>query len=88
MPVHHETEIGISPFDAFERICIEVIQLEAHANAASTAMDACAPPSSESRQPFDRAHALISSTAEKAAIAVELIRELKALLNAYTANRH
>jgi hypothetical protein len=39
------------------------------ANAANAAMDECVPPST-SRRSFDRAHALIDSTAKKAAATV------------------
>jgi hypothetical protein len=44
------------PFDAFERICYEVLELEALANAANAAIDDCAPPCG-SRRSFDRAQA-------------------------------
>jgi hypothetical protein len=71
------------PFDAFERICYEVLELEALANAA---IDECPPPS-ESRRSFDRAQALIGNAAEKAAAAVALIEELKTAVNAYVSDR-
>jgi hypothetical protein len=74
------------PFDAFERICYEVVELEALANAANAAIDECAPPS-ESRRSFDRAQALIGNAADKAAAAVALIDELKIAVNAYVADR-
>jgi hypothetical protein len=74
------------PFDAFERICYEVLELEALANAPNAAIDECAPPS-ESRRSFDRAQALIGNAAEKAAAAVALIDELKIAVNAYVADR-
>ena len=74
------------PFDAFERICYEVLELEALANAANAAIDECAPPS-ESRRSFNRAQALIGNAAEKAAAAVALIDELKIAVNAYGADR-
>lgn len=64
-------------YDAFELLCLQVIQLEAFVNAANSAMDDCEPPASESRRLFDRAHALISTAAEKAAMGIELITELK-----------
>jgi hypothetical protein len=82
---HHKIQEGIiSPLDAFERMCIEMIQIEAVANAASAAMDECEPPpSSEPRRSFHRAHALIGSTAEKAAAATELAEALKASVHAY-----
>jgi hypothetical protein len=77
------------PFDAFERICYEVLELEALANAANAAIDECArPPPSESRRSFDRAQALIGNAAEKAEKAVALIDELKAAVNAYASDRH
>jgi hypothetical protein len=72
----------VSPLDAFERLCVEVIQLEAVATAADTAMDECTPPSGESRRAFNRAHALVSNTAEKATCAAELVEELKASVSA------
>jgi hypothetical protein len=76
------------PFDAFERICYEVLELEALANAANAAIDECAPPPpSESRRSFDRAQALIGNAAEKAAAAVALIEELKTAVNAYVSDR-
>jgi hypothetical protein len=74
------------PFDAFERICYEVLELEALANAANAAIDECTPPS-ESRRSFDRAQALIGNAAEKAAAAVALIDELKTAVNAYVSDR-
>jgi hypothetical protein len=74
------------PFEAFERICYEVLELEALANAANAAIDECAPPS-ESRRSFDRAQALIGNAADKAAAAVALIDELKIAVNAYGADR-
>jgi len=78
----------MSPFDAFERICYEVLELEALANAANAAIDECAPPPpSESRRSFDRAQALIGNAAEKAAAAVALINELKTAVNAYASDR-
>jgi hypothetical protein len=69
-----------------EWICYEVLELEALANAANTAIDECAPPS-ESRRSFDRAQALIGNAAEKAAAAVALIGELKTAVNAYISDR-
>jgi hypothetical protein len=86
MSTHHDTPEGISPLDAFERMCIEIIQLEAVANAANAAIDECPPPR-ESRRCFDRAHALISSTAEKAAAAVVLVEGLKASVNAHVGQK-
>ena len=74
------------PFDAFERICYEVLELEALANAANVAIDECAPPS-ESRRSFDRAQALIGNAAEKAAAAVALIDELKTAVTTYPSDR-
>jgi hypothetical protein len=76
----------MSPFDAFERICYEVLELEALSNAANAAIDECAP-SSESRRSFDRAQALIGNAAEKAAAAVALIEELKTAVNAYVSDQ-
>jgi hypothetical protein len=76
IPVQHETGGRAHPFDAFERICLEVVALEAVTNAACAAIDECLPPA-ESRRSFDRAQALIGNAAEKAAAAVALIDELK-----------
>lgn len=83
-PAQHETGGRMSPIDAFERLCLEVVELEAVANAASTAMDACPPPES-SRRSFDRAQALIGHAAEKSAAAVGLIEDLKGAVAAYVA---
>lgn len=74
------------PFEAFERICYEVLEFEALANAANAAIDECAPPCG-SRRSFDRAQVLIGNAAEKAAAAVELIDELKTAVNAYVSDR-
>jgi hypothetical protein len=74
----------MSPIDALERLCLEVVELEAVANAASAALDACPPPES-SRRSFDRAQALIGHAAEKSAAAVALIEELKGAVAAYVA---
>lgn len=74
------------PFDAFERICCEVLEFEALANAASAAIDECGPPS-ESRRSFDRAQALIGNAAQKATAAIELIDEMKASVKAYGSDR-
>jgi hypothetical protein len=75
----HDTGGHMSPIDAFERICVDVISLEAIANAASVAIDQCRPPEDVggARRSFDRAQALIGSVAEKAAAAVTLIEKLK-----------
>jgi len=70
---------NMRPFDAFERICLEVVEIEAITNAASTAIDECPPPA-ESRREFDRTHALIGIAAQKAAQAVALIEELKSFV--------
>ena len=83
-PEHHETGGRMSPIDAFERLCLEVVELEAVANAASTAIDAC-PPSESSRRSFDRAQALIGHAAEKSAAAVALIEHLKGAVATYVA---
>jgi hypothetical protein len=84
IPEQHETGGLMSPFDAFERLCLEVVELEAVANAASTAMDACPPPEG-SRRSFDRAQALIGHAADKSAAAVALIEALKGAVAAYVA---
>jgi len=76
IPAPHETGGRMHAFDAFERICLEVVALEALTNAASAAIDECTPPA-ESRRSFDRAQALIGNAAEKAGAAVALIEELK-----------
>ena len=55
-PAQQEAVGPLRPFDAFERICCEVVELEALANAASAAIDQCAPPA-DSRRSFDRAQA-------------------------------
>jgi len=83
-PMPQETDGRMHPFDAFELICLEVVELEALANAASAAIDECSPPA-EPRRSFDRAQVLIGNAAEKAAATVELIEELKAAVNAYIA---
>lgn len=82
----HESGAHMTPLDAFERICLEVIELEAVANAANAAIDECSPPP-ESRRSFDRAQALIGTAAAKAAAAVALVEEIKASVNAYLAER-
>jgi hypothetical protein len=81
------SEDYVSPLDAFERLCVEVIQVEAVATAADAAMDECTPPSGESRRAFNRAHALVSNVAEKASGAAELVEELKASVSAFLAER-
>jgi hypothetical protein len=65
---------------AFERLCIEVVQIEAVISAAEREIDECPPPSSPARRTFERAQALVSSAAEKAKAALELSDELKASL--------
>ena len=68
-------------------MCHEVVELEALVDAASAAIDQCAPPA-ESRRAFDRAQALIGTAAEKAAAAaLALIEELKASIDAHDADR-
>jgi hypothetical protein len=64
--------------DAFERLCLEIVQIEAIAHVADAAIDAYGIPLPETRREFERVHALVSQTAEKAAAAVELAEELKA----------
>lgn len=77
----------MSPLDAFERLCLEVVQIEAIANVADAAIDAYGLPRSETRREFDRVHALVGQTAEKAAAAVELADELKAAVERCLTNR-
>jgi hypothetical protein len=81
-----EEQETVSPLDAFERLCLEVIQLEAVANAASEAMDECPPPPS-GRRSFDRAHALIGTAAGHSTTTVTLCDELKASVGLYMAGR-
>jgi hypothetical protein len=81
-----EPQASVSPLDAFERLCLEIVQLEAVANAASTAMDECAPPSA-ARRSFDRAHALIGTAADQATSTVALCEQLKASIERYIAAR-
>jgi hypothetical protein len=85
-PTQQESAGRMRPFDAFERICYEVLEIEALTNAANAAIDECAPPS-ESRRSFDRAQALIGNAADKSAAAVTLIAELKTAVNAYVSDR-
>ena len=67
----------IGAFDAFERLQIEVIALEALANAANAAMDEYKVPPSAPRRALHRAHALVSDTALKAEALVRLAEDLK-----------
>lgn len=67
----------IDAFDAFERLRMEVIGLEALANAANMAVDEYRVPPQAPRREFHRAHALISDTAEKAGALVKLAEDLK-----------
>ncbi|MEO7729904.1 MAG: hypothetical protein ABIY55_02950 [Kofleriaceae bacterium] len=83
-PEQNESGGRMNPNDAFERLCIVVVELEAIANAASTAIDAC-PPLESSRLSFDRAQALIGHAAEKSAAAVALVHDLKGAVAAYVA---
>lgn len=73
----------MSPLDAFERLCVEVIELEAIATAAGAAIDACPPPASGARRAFDRAQALMGSAAEKTSAALELAEALRASVRGY-----
>jgi hypothetical protein len=77
-----EEQERVSPLDAFERLCLELVQLEALANAASTAMDECSPPPT-GRRSFDRAHALLGTAAVQSTTAVALCEELKASVRLY-----
>jgi hypothetical protein len=52
-------EARVTPLDAFERLHLAVISLEAIANAANNAIDEYAPPSSADRREFHRVHALV-----------------------------
>ncbi|HEX4420820.1 MAG TPA: hypothetical protein VH165_23050 [Kofleriaceae bacterium] len=67
----------IDPFDAFERLRLEVIGLEALANAANTTIDDYKIPPSADRRGLQRVHALVSDTAEKAKALVELADMLR-----------
>jgi hypothetical protein len=86
IPARQDPAGPMHPFDAFERLCYEVLEFEALANAANAAIDECTPPS-ESRRSFDRAQALIGNAAEKSAAAVALIAELKTAVKAYGSDR-
>jgi hypothetical protein len=77
----------IHPLDAFERLSIGVVQLEAIANAANSAIDECGVPSSGSRRDFDRVQALVSETAETSTALVELGEQLKASLRRHRMDR-
>jgi len=83
---HHDTGDRMNPIDAFERLCLEVVELEAVANAASAAIDECSPPEGP-RRSFDRAQALIGHAAKKAAATVALIEDLKTAVTAYVGKR-
>ena len=81
-----ESSGRMPPYDAFERICLAIIAIEAIANAANQALDVCSPPPEDSA-PFDRAQALVGQTAEMAAAAgVALVRELRASVRAHVAS--
>lgn len=67
----------IGAFDAFERLQLEVIALEALANAANTAMDEYRIPASAPLRELRRVHALVSDTAVKAEALVRLAEDLK-----------
>jgi hypothetical protein len=71
-------ETRITPLDAFERLHLEVIGLEALASAANSVIDEYRLPPSADRREFHRVHALVSDTAEKAEALVELAESLKA----------
>jgi hypothetical protein len=71
-------ETRITPLDAFERLRLEVIGLEALASAANSFIDEYRLPPSADRREFHRVHALVSDTAEKAGSLVELAESLKA----------
>jgi hypothetical protein len=75
----------VTPLAAFERLCLEIVQLEALANAASAAMDGCSPPSA-GRRSFDRARALLGAAAEQSTTAVALCEALNASVRLYIAN--
>lgn len=79
-----ESSGRMPPYDAFERICLAIIAIEAIANAANQAIDVCSPPPEDSA-PFDRAQALVGQTAEMAAAGVALVRELRASVRAHVA---
>lgn len=84
--VSQELTGSMTPSDAFERICLAIIAIEAIANAANAAIDVCSPPPEDSA-PFDRAQALVGQTAEMAAAGVALVRELRASVRAHLAGR-
>jgi hypothetical protein len=63
--------------DAFERLRLDAIGVEALASAASTAIDEYRLPPSADRREFHRVHVLVSDTAQKSAALVELAEHLK-----------
>jgi hypothetical protein len=82
MSTEHETADTLSLSDAFELVCLELVQLEAITHAANVAIDEYVPPPEEYRRSLNRAHALISTAADRAAMSIELIAELKSSLKA------
>jgi len=64
-------EARITLLDAFERLHLEVIGLEALASAANNVIDEYRLPPSADRREFHRVHALVSDTAEKAEALVQ-----------------
>jgi len=67
----------IGALDAFERLQLEVVALEALANAANAAMDEYKVPPSAPLRELRRTHALVSDTAVKAEAVVRLAEDLK-----------
>jgi hypothetical protein len=81
--VHHNTDRGSSPLDAFVRLCRCVVELEAVAHVTKLAMDDCALGTLELPRSLDRARALVGGTSEKATAALQEIARLKEAVNLY-----
>lgn len=77
-----DSSAHMTPYNAFERICLEVVEIEAIVNAASAAIDDCAPPS-DAQLSFNRAQSLIGVGAKRAADALVLVQQLKAAVRTY-----
>lgn len=80
VPSHNSDDTGppavpttFKPAEALQQLYLEVVELEALANATSEAVVHLPFPSDrEERQPFDRLYALVTMSADKTAAAVSL----------------
>jgi predicted amidophosphoribosyltransferase len=82
--VHPDNPEPFNPAEALQSLHLEVVQLEALANAANEAVVQLPfPPGRDARRPFDRVYALVSKVADETNAVVNHGDQLIAQLSAH-----